>query len=164
LSLGGVEEKGPCVMETTKKRAAVAGPDDGHERRHSEGFGRASGKLPERSLVPSSLRRLSDGSFEAQCGRCLRFSFPVVAVSVDHAWSELIKEGWTWYKSAAGDAHYASCLGCLRACTYAPIDGLRPAESGSDAGPEVRDVSSRGLGRRRRVAAMPWHVRGATCR
>jgi hypothetical protein len=139
LSPWGVEEKGLCVMTTTKKLSAVFGPDNGNRRLHDEGFGRVSGKLLERSFVPSSLRRLLDGSFEAQCGRCLRFSFPVVAVSLEHAWSELMKEGWTWYASGVRSTRYASCLECLKAWNYAPVDGLRSRR-------------------------MSWHVRAATVR
>jgi|HubBroStandDraft_4_1064222.scaffolds.fasta_scaffold156507_3 hypothetical protein len=151
-------------MSTTKKRTAVAEADNGNERLHDEGFARKSGQLPKRSLVPSSLWRLSDGSFEAQCGRCLRFSFPVVAVSLEHAWSELINEGWTWYTSGVGGTRYASCIQCLKARHGAPIDGLPSPESGSDTAPEMRGVSSEDSQRHRRVAAMPWHVRLATVR
>ncbi len=164
LSPWGVEEKGLCIMTIAKKQSAASGPDNGKKRLQDEGFGRASGKLPNRSLVPASLRRLFDGSFEAQCGRCLRFSFPVVAVSLEHAWSELMKEGWTWYTNGVRSIRYASCLECLKAWNYAPVDGLRPAEHGLDAAPPARDVSSKSLRRHQRVAAMPWHVRVATVR
>ena len=111
-------------MATTKKRPAVAGADNGNERLHNEVLSSKSAKWPKRSRVPSSLRRLSDGSFEAQCGRCLRFSFPVIAISLEHAWSELIKDGWTGYMSGVGGTRYASCIQCLKACHCAPIAGL----------------------------------------
>jgi hypothetical protein len=66
-------------------------------------------------LASSSLRLLSKGSFEAQCGRCLQCSLPVDAVCSEHAWSELLKDGWTWHVSPAGDTGYASCIECLKA-------------------------------------------------
>jgi hypothetical protein len=97
-------------MTTRKKRTAVAGTDS-----VDEGFDRKSGKSPRRSFVLSfPIRRLSEGSFEAQCCRCLRFSSPVDAVSPEHAWSVLIKAGWTWYTSSVGGTHYASCIECLK--------------------------------------------------
>jgi hypothetical protein len=75
-----------------------------------------NGRSPGRSFVPSfPIRRRSEGSFEARCGWCLRFSFPVEAVSPEHAWSKLINEGWTWYTSRVGGTRYASCLACMKA-------------------------------------------------
>jgi hypothetical protein len=72
-------------------------------------------KLYPLMMVPaaSSLRVLSAGSFEAQCGKCRRFSHPVDAVGREHAWSELLREGWTWYTSPLGGTGYASCIECL---------------------------------------------------
>jgi hypothetical protein len=72
-------------------------------------------------LASSSLRLLSKGSFEAQCGKCLKFSVPVDAVGSEHAWSELLKEGWTWYASPEGGSGYASCIECLKARPPQPI-------------------------------------------
>jgi hypothetical protein len=66
-------------------------------------------------LAPSCVRLLSEGSFNAQCAKCLRFSLPVNAVGPEHAWSELLKEGWTWCVSAEAGGSHASCLDCLRA-------------------------------------------------
>jgi hypothetical protein len=65
-------------------------------------------------MAPSALRRVSEGSFEARCGRCQRFSLPVEAVGSEHAWSELIKEGWTWYTSPVTGTGCASCIECLK--------------------------------------------------
>lgn len=97
-------------MTTMKKRTAVGGPES-----VDEGFDRKSTKSPRRSFALSfPIRRLSEGSFEAQCGRCLRFSFRVDAVSPEHAWSELIKAGWTWHTSSVEGTRYASCLECLK--------------------------------------------------
>jgi hypothetical protein len=76
----------------------------------------AGDKLSAQGLALASLRQLSAGSFEARCGRCQRFSAPVDALGLDHAWSELLKAGWTWYTSpVVGATGYASCLACLRA-------------------------------------------------
>jgi hypothetical protein len=65
-------------------------------------------------VAPSSLRALSKGSFEATCGRCFRLSHPVDAMGPEHAWSELIKDGWTWHTGPVEGAGYTSCLECLR--------------------------------------------------
>jgi hypothetical protein len=70
---------------------------------------------PMMGLAPSSLRQLSAGAFEAQCGKCQRLSAPIDALGREHAWSELLKAGWTWYTSPLGVPSYASCLACLRA-------------------------------------------------
>jgi hypothetical protein len=66
-------------------------------------------------LAPAALRRLSEGSFEVWCGRCMRFSVPIEAVGAQHAWSELIKEGWTWCASAGNGAGGPMCMECLKA-------------------------------------------------
>jgi|HubBroStandDraft_1064217.scaffolds.fasta_scaffold484809_2 hypothetical protein len=100
-------------MAMMRKRTAVAGPDSG-----DEGSDSVNGKSPRQSFFPLfPLRQLSEGSYEAQCGTCLRFSSPVDAVSAEHAWSELIKRGWTWHTKGVGGTRYASCLECLRAST-----------------------------------------------
>ncbi len=78
-------------------------------------------------LAPSSLRRLSARRFEARCGRCLRFSLPVEAVGPEHAWSELIKEGWTWYTSPGGGTGCASCMECLKASRPEAERGANPS-------------------------------------
>jgi hypothetical protein len=64
-------------------------------------------------LAPTSLRRLSKGTFEARCGRCFRLSGPVVAVGREHAWSQLIKHGWTWAAVPMGDTGHALCMDCF---------------------------------------------------
>jgi hypothetical protein len=69
--------------------------------------------------IPPPLRLLSKGSFVAQCGKCLRFSHPVDAIGPEHAWSELLKFGWTWYTTPAGGTGYA-CLECLKASARSP--------------------------------------------
>jgi hypothetical protein len=46
-------------------------------------------KVPPLNLV-------DHGRFEAQCCQCQRFSLPVVAVGLEHAWTQLLKTGWTW--------------------------------------------------------------------
>jgi hypothetical protein len=66
-------------------------------------------------LAPSCVCMLSEGFFAAQCSNCLRFSLPVNAIGPEHAWSELLKEGWTWQKSPVRGSGHASCLQCLRA-------------------------------------------------
>jgi hypothetical protein len=58
--------------------------------------------------------KVNSGSFVAQCGRCLRLSRRVDAVSAEHAWSELLRDGWTWYADPLAATRYASCLDCLR--------------------------------------------------
>jgi bacterioferritin-associated ferredoxin len=73
-----------------------------------------------RTSPPSSLRRLSGGSFEAQCGKCLRRSLPVDAVGFEHAWNELVKDGWTLYTSVVGRIVGMSCLACLNAPAPSP--------------------------------------------
>jgi hypothetical protein len=70
---------------------------------------------PQEMLIPSSVRRLSEGSFDAECGKCLRRSLPVDAVGPEHAWSELRKDGWTSYTSPVGRTGGISCLSCLSA-------------------------------------------------
>jgi hypothetical protein len=65
-------------------------------------------------LAPSSLQRLSGSAFEARCGRCLRSSGPVEAVGREHAWSELIKEGWTWAAVPMGGKGHALCMDCFK--------------------------------------------------
>jgi hypothetical protein len=69
--------------------------------------------------IPHSLRLLSKGSFAAQCGKCMRLSLPVDAIGPEHAWSELLKLGWTWYTTPAG-GHGYSCLECLKASARSP--------------------------------------------
>jgi hypothetical protein len=104
-------------MKTMKKRTTVAGPDNGDEGLYDDGLGGMNGKSRRRAFVYSfPVRRRSEGSYEAQCGRCLRFGSPVEAVSPEHAWSKMIKEGWTWYVSLVGTRH-ASCFGCMKAST-----------------------------------------------
>jgi len=66
-------------------------------------------------MAPSALRVIRQGSFVAQCGKCGICSLPVAALAPDHAWSELLKQGWTWYWCSADHARLASCLQCLRA-------------------------------------------------
>jgi len=66
-------------------------------------------------LAPAALRRLSEGFFQVRCGRCTRCSVPMEAVGAQHAWSELIKEGWTWCASAGDGAGGALCMECLKA-------------------------------------------------
>ncbi len=77
-------------------------------------------------LAPAGLRRLSKGSFEVRCGRCMRFSVPMEAVGAEHAWSELIKEGWTWCASAGADDGGALCMECLKA---SQPEAMHPATS-----------------------------------
>jgi hypothetical protein len=71
-------------------------------------------------LAPSSLRVLSEGSFEARRGKCLRLSLPVDAIGPEHAWSELVKDGWTWYTDPLQGVGYASCLECLKVSALIP--------------------------------------------
>ncbi len=69
----------------------------------------------ESALAASSLRRLSEGSFEAQCGKCLRFSLPVDGLGPEHAWSELVRGGWTWCWNPVRGSGFPCCLECLKA-------------------------------------------------
>jgi hypothetical protein len=46
------------------------------------------------NVPPLSL--VGDGHFEVQCSKCERFSLPVIAVDLEHAWSQLLKSGWKW--------------------------------------------------------------------
>jgi len=68
-------------------------------------------------LAPSCVRVLSEGSFDTQCAECLMFSLPVDAIGPEHAWSELLKEGWTWHAASVRGNGHASCLNCLRAAS-----------------------------------------------
>jgi len=58
----------------------------------------------DRVMVPP-LYLLEDGSFEAQCNRCTTAS-SAPGVSEEHAWSVLLKAGWTWND---GDAVCPTC-------------------------------------------------------
>jgi hypothetical protein len=71
-------------------------------------------------MAPSALRMIEQGLFVARCGKCQKCSLPVAALGPDHAWSELLKQGWTWYWCPARNTHLASCLQCLRASARSP--------------------------------------------
>jgi hypothetical protein len=71
--------------------------------------------------APFCVRMLSEGSFDTQCCKCLKFSLPVKGIGPEHASSELFKQGWTCYNtSAARGSGQASCLECLRALAPNP--------------------------------------------
>lgn len=71
-------------------------------------------------IANSSVRLVSENAFEARCGKCLRLSPPVNALGPEHAWTELLKTGWTWCTSPVGEIGYASCLECLKASWPSP--------------------------------------------
>jgi hypothetical protein len=77
-------------------------------------------------LGSSCVRMLSEGSFDAQCCRCLKFSPPVNAIGLEHAWNELLKQGWTFHTSAVRGSGRASCLACLREFAAEPTRASFP--------------------------------------
>ena len=59
------------------------------------------------------LHLLTDGRFEAQCGKCLRLSVSVPADDAADAWGDLLRLGWSLYTSEVMAARtYAICPSC----------------------------------------------------
>jgi hypothetical protein len=57
---------------------------------------------------------LTAGRCEATCGRCLKHSIPIPAVSKENAWVDLQRLGWTWFVSEYGGAGYCICAKCTK--------------------------------------------------
>jgi hypothetical protein len=68
----------------------------------------------------SEMRELSNGRWEACCGRCLARSTPITADDGAPAWVEAQRAGWSWYVSAYGGSGYPLCAECLKAGPTVP--------------------------------------------
>jgi hypothetical protein len=74
--------------------------------------------MPIPTTAPPSgltIHPLSDGRWEATCGRCLSRSIPVGAADATVAWTDLQRIGWMHYVSQYGGSGYAMCPTCAKA-------------------------------------------------
>ncbi len=68
------------------------------------------------TFVPD-LFQLTDGRFEATCGKCLKLSPSITARDKATAWGELLKLGWSTYQRGPGTREYA----VRPSCTANPV-------------------------------------------
>jgi hypothetical protein len=63
-------------------------------------------------MIAPRLHQLSNGAFEATCGRCMTASTPVMAPDAGTAWKWLVRMGWSHYVPTKNPPGYALCARC----------------------------------------------------